>query len=66
MSIEELDNKISIIQNELEQVEEITKDIVSKARELALSEIKMGTLMEAFEAQLKVLQEQKESQPELI
>jgi len=66
MSIEELDNKISIIQNELEQVEEITKDIVSKARELALSEIKMGTLIEAFEAQLKVLQEQKESQPELI
>ena len=66
MSIEELDNKISIIQTELEQVEEITKDIVSKARELALSEIKMGTLMEAFEAQLKVLQEQKESQPELI
>lgn len=66
MSIEELDNKISIIQTELEQVEEITKDIVSKARELALSEIKMGTLIEAFEAQLKVLQEQKESQPELI
>jgi|TARA_R100001463_G_scaffold37626_1_gene80761 hypothetical protein len=66
MSIEELDNKISIIQNELEQVEEITKDIVSKARELALSEVKMGTLIEAFEAQLKVLQEQKESQPELI
>ena len=66
MSIEELDNKIAIIQTELEQVEEITKDIVSKARELALSEIKMGTLIEAFEAQLKVLQEQKESQPELI
>ena len=66
MSIEELDNKISIIQKELEQVEEITKDIVSKARELALSEIKMGALMEAFETQLKVLQEQKESQPELI
>ena len=66
MSIEELDNKISIIQKELEQVEEITKDIVSKARELALSEVKMGTLIEAFEAQLKVLQEQKESQPELI
>jgi len=66
MSIEELDNKIAIIQTELEQVEEITKDIVSKARELELSEIKMGTLIEAFEAQLKVLQEQKESQPELI
>ena len=61
-----IDEKISHLVGELEQVNKIREEIASNIEELKLSDIKMSATSEAFKAQIDILQELKASQPELI
>jgi len=61
-----IDEKLSHLEGELEQISKIRKEIFSKIEELELSDAKMLATSEAFEAQIKTLKELKASQPELI
>ena len=61
-----IDEKLSHLEGELEQISKIRKEIFSKIEELELSDAKMSTTSEAFKAQIDTLQELKASQPELI
>lgn len=61
-----IDEKLSHLEGELEQIRNIRKEIFSKIEELELSDAKMSTTSEAFKSQIDTLQELKASQPELI
>ena len=61
-----IDEKISHLVGELEQVNKIREEIASNIEELKLSDTKMSATSEAFKAQIDILQELKASQPELI
>ena len=61
-----IDEKLSHLEGELEQIKNIRKEIFSKIEELELSDAKMSATSEAFKAQIDTLQELKASQPELI
>jgi len=61
-----IDEKLSHLEGELEQIRNIRKEIFSKIEELELSDAKMSATSEAFKSQIDTLQELKASQPELI
>ena len=61
-----IDEKLSHLEGELEQISKIREEISSKIEDLNSSDTKMIATTEAFEAQIKTLKELKASQPELI
>ena len=61
-----IDEKLSHLEGELEQISKIRKEIFSKIEELELSDAKMSATSEAFTAQIETLEKIKASQPELI
>ena len=61
-----IDEQISHLEGELEQVQKIREEISSKIKELDLSDMRMSVTVDAFEAQIETLKKLKASQPELI
>jgi archaellum component FlaC len=61
-----IDEQISHLEGELEQVQKIREEISSKIKELDSSDMRMSVTVDAFEAQIETLKELKASQPELI